>query len=146
MSKTWIAAPPSKSPLTFEAHFKDDRRVSWLSPSKDLIRSDIGTKESCWGTRLCSIPMRNPLTIYLFLCLFVYFFYTKNLMQNVVAHALDPRSTPEADAGGSLCIWGQPDLHSKFPDNQGYVEKPCLGQKQLTAAGRTRVSLGVTSP
>lgn len=67
-------------------------------------------------------------------------------MQNVVAHALDPRSTPEADAGGSLCIWGQTDLHSKFPDNQGYVEKPCLGQKQLTTAGRARVSLRVTSP
>lgn len=83
----------------------------------------------------------------LLLCLFAYyFFYTKNLMQGVVAHALDPRSTPEADTGGSLCVWGLPDLHSKFQDNQGYAEKPCLGQKQLTAAGRARVSLGVTSP
>ena len=43
----------------------------------------------------------------------------------VVAHSFNP-STWEAEASPSLCIQGQPGLQSKFQDNQGYTEKPCL--------------------
>jgi hypothetical protein len=41
----------------------------------------------------------------------------------VVAHAFNP-STWEAESGGFL-----PGLQSEFQDSQGYIEKPCLKNK-----------------
>jgi hypothetical protein len=35
-------------------------------------------------------------------------------------------SMQEAEAGGSLRIWGQPGLQSELQDSQGYTEKPSL--------------------
>jgi hypothetical protein len=32
----------------------------------------------------------------------------------------------EAEAGGSLWVWGQPGLKREFQASQGYMEKPCL--------------------
>ena len=43
----------------------------------------------------------------------------------MVAHTFNP-STQEAEAGGSLWTWAQPDLYSEFQDIQGYVEWSCL--------------------
>jgi hypothetical protein len=43
----------------------------------------------------------------------------------VVADTFNP-STQEAEADGSLWVWGQPGLQSKFQDHQGYTEKPYL--------------------
>ena len=44
---------------------------------------------------------------------------------------LIPTSTPEAEAGGSLGVQGQPGLQSKFQDSQGcYSEKSCVKQQQ----------------
>lgn len=31
-------------------------------------------------------------------------------------------STPQTTAGGSLCVWGQQGLYSKFQNNQSYSE------------------------
>ena len=42
-----------------------------------------------------------------------------------MANVFDP-SIQEAEAGGSLCVGGQPNLHREFQDTQGYMEKPCL--------------------
>jgi hypothetical protein len=39
-----------------------------------------------------------------------------------MAHTFNP-STWEAEAGGSLWVWGQPGLQSKFQDSQGYNSK-----------------------
>jgi hypothetical protein len=47
----------------------------------------------------------------------------------VVAHTFNP-STQEAEAGGSLWVWGQPDLYSEFQGSQSYSEKPWLKNKQ----------------
>ena len=46
-------------------------------------------------------------------------------MIGMVAHTFDP-NTPEAEAGGSLWILGQPGLQSEFQGSQSYTEKPCL--------------------
>ena len=35
-------------------------------------------------------------------------------------------SIQEAEAGVSLLVRGQPDLHNKFQNSQGSTEKPCL--------------------
>jgi hypothetical protein len=35
-------------------------------------------------------------------------------------------STQEAEAGGTLCVWGQPGLQSQFHDSQSYIERTCL--------------------
>jgi hypothetical protein len=35
-------------------------------------------------------------------------------------------STPEAEAGGSLWVQGQPGLQSEFQDSYNYIERPCL--------------------
>jgi len=43
--------------------------------------------------------------------------------QAVVTHSFNP-STGEAEAGGSLWVRGQPGLHLKFQDSQGYTERP----------------------
>ena len=43
-------------------------------------------------------------------------------------HTFDP-SLLETEARGSLSVGGQPGLQSKFPDSQGYTEKPCLNRK-----------------
>jgi hypothetical protein len=48
---------------------------------------------------------------------------------SVVAHNFTP-NTWEAEAGRSLWVWGQPGQQSKFKDNQGYIEKPCLKKKK----------------
>jgi hypothetical protein len=40
----------------------------------------------------------------------------------MVMHAFNP-STQEAEAGGSLAVWGQPGLQSEFQDSQGYTQK-----------------------
>jgi hypothetical protein len=48
----------------------------------------------------------------------------------MVAHTFNP-STPEAEAGGSLRMWGQPGLQNEFQDSQGWAEKPHL-KKQNT--------------
>jgi hypothetical protein len=46
-------------------------------------------------------------------------------------HAFNP-STPEAEAeaGGSLWVWGQPGLHQEFQDSRGYIESPISKQQQ----------------
>lgn len=43
----------------------------------------------------------------------------------MIAHTFDG-STQEAETGGSLCIQGQGGLHNKFQARQGYIERPCL--------------------
>lgn len=35
-----------------------------------------------------------------------------------------------------LRVRGQPDLQSEFKDNQGYIEKPCLKNKQKSPNGK----------
>jgi hypothetical protein len=35
-------------------------------------------------------------------------------------------STQGTEAGGSSWVWGELGLQSKFQDNQGHTEKPCL--------------------
>ena len=40
-------------------------------------------------------------------------------------HAFNP-STWEAEAGGSLCVQGQPDLQNEFQNSQDHTVKPCL--------------------
>jgi hypothetical protein len=40
-------------------------------------------------------------------------------------YGFDP-SIQKAEAGRSLQVWDQLDVHSEFQDIQGYVEKPCL--------------------
>ena len=57
----------------------------------------------------------------------------------VVVHVFDP-STQEAEAGGSLCVQGQPGLHREFQDGQGYIVRPCL--KKQTKSPRKDVSFG----
>lgn len=36
--------------------------------------------------------------------------------------------TWETEAGGSLWVWWQFDLYSKFQESQGYIERPCIKQ------------------
>jgi hypothetical protein len=54
-----------------------------------------------------------------------------------VVHAFNP-STWEAEAGRSLSsrpAWST----SKFQDNQGYTEKPCLGKKKKTKKTKNKI-------
>ena len=62
--------------------------------------------------------MINSPTFYSF-CIFL---EIKNFLKKM-AQAFNP-STREAEAGGSLWVWGQPGLQSA--DNQDYTKKPCL--------------------
>jgi hypothetical protein len=43
----------------------------------------------------------------------------------MVVYTFNP-GTPEAQEGRSLGVQGQPGLHSKFQNSQGYIEKLCL--------------------
>lgn len=64
----------------------------------------------------------------------------------MVAHVFNPK-TGEAEAGGALCVQGQPIVHGEFQVSQGYVARPYLKKKnyfflhmyalcvQLSAAG-----------
>ena len=51
-----------------------------------------------------------------------------SVRQLVMLHAFNP-DTPEAEAGGSLCVPGQPGLQSR--DSQGYMEKRCLRKTKM---------------
>jgi hypothetical protein len=53
------------------------------------------------------------------------FIYISQTSKVVVTKPFSP-STLEAEAGGSLLVLDQHGLQSKFPDSQGYTEKPCL--------------------
>lgn len=46
-------------------------------------------------------------------------------LSGLVAHALK-FSTWEREAIRSLCVQGQPGLHSELQDSQSYIERPCL--------------------
>ena len=61
-----------------------------------------------------------------------------------MAQAFNP-STWEAEIGGSLWVWGQPGLQSKFQDSQGYTEKPCLKKpiKKEKERERKRTTAGI---
>jgi hypothetical protein len=52
----------------------------------------------------------------------------------VVVHALNPNMR-EAEAGGSLWVWGLPGLQSKFQDN---TEKPCLEKQNKTKTNNNK--------
>lgn len=45
----------------------------------------------------------------------------------VVVHAFNPSTWKQRQM--YFWIWGQPSVHNKFQDSQGYPEKPCLSQK-----------------
>ena len=48
----------------------------------------------------------------------------------MVAHAFNP-STREAEAGGSLWVWGQPGLQELVPGQESKAtEKPCLEKSE----------------
>lgn len=47
------------------------------------------------------------------------------MCQAVTAHVFNP-STPEAEAGRSLRVQGQPPLLREFHDSYSYTENPCL--------------------
>lgn len=47
------------------------------------------------------------------------------LKLSVVVHSVD-LSTQVAEAGGCLCVQGQPCLHGTFQNSLGYVERSCL--------------------
>ena len=47
----------------------------------------------------------------------------------MMAHTLDP-STWETEAGGSLWVWGQPGLQSKFQDRQSCYTENSVSKKQ----------------
>jgi hypothetical protein len=49
--------------------------------------------------------------------------------QTVVQQAFSPSS--QGAEAGDLRVQGQPGLHSKFQDNQGYTEKPCPKNKKI---------------
>ena len=42
--------------------------------------------------------------------------------QAVVEHAFNPSTQRGREAGGSLWVWGQPGLQSKFQESQSYTE------------------------
>jgi hypothetical protein len=48
----------------------------------------------------------------------------------MVVHTFNLSTQGEADAGGSLWVWGQSFLYSKFKDMQCYTEKPCPKKKK----------------
>ena len=48
----------------------------------------------------------------------------------MVTHAFDP-TTRDAEAAGSLWVWGQPGLQNEFQDSESYREKPCLTNQKL---------------
>jgi hypothetical protein len=59
----------------------------------------------------------------------------------VVAHAFN-LSTWEAEVSGSLWVQGQPGLHIKFQNSQGYyIEKPWLGKKKMSGQNANPVEL-----
>lgn len=47
------------------------------------------------------------------------------VLQELVVHGLNS-STQVAEAGGTLWIQGQPDIHSKFQDSHNYRVRPYL--------------------
>jgi hypothetical protein len=51
-----------------------------------------------------------------------------------MVHTFNP-STQEAEAGWSLCVWGQPGVQ----DSYGYTEKPCLEKNQNRAKWTKKV-------
>jgi len=47
----------------------------------------------------------------------------------LLPYDFNPR-TQEGVTGGLLWVWGHPSLHRKLQDNQDYIERPCLKNKQ----------------
>jgi hypothetical protein len=53
----------------------------------------------------------------------------QGLASGMVVHAFNP-STQEAEAGGSLCVWGQPGLYKEFQDRQSHIVRLYFKSKQ----------------
>lgn len=55
--------------------------------------------------------------------------FIKNCKLPVMAvYAFNP-TIWEAEAGGSLCLLGQPGLHSGLQVTQSHIIRPCLGER-----------------
>lgn len=55
-------------------------------------------------------------------------------------HAINPPSTGEGEAGGSLSLESA-CLPRKFQDNQGYAETPCLKKKKKKPKGEKNANI-----
>jgi hypothetical protein len=58
----------------------------------------------------------------------------------------------KAQRGGALgrqrqadfWVRGQPGLQSEFQDSQGYIEKPCLGERKKSSEAQTEIVMQVS--
>ena len=68
----------------------------------------------------------------------MYDYKTQSSSQAMVVHAFNPH-TQEAEAGGSLWVWGQPVLQELVPEQEPKAtEKPCLENQKKKVTRYTR--------